>query len=153
MSDEEDNIRQFDETIKDQLIEEDEYTASTKLFDDYDTEIQQVLFKQLEKEREEEQLWILMNEEYEIRLVRYSALIEKIKALIRIDKKNEETYQNMLILIDYIIFKIDKVEVDIDQTIIQIRKLLNKNLFPFVFDETLINDITNTDNFIKSVQK
>ena len=102
MSDEEDNIRQFDETIKDQLIEEDEYTASTKLFDDYDTEIQQVLFKQLEKEREEEQLWILMNEEYEIRLVRYSALIEKIKALIRIDKKNEETYQNMLILIDYI---------------------------------------------------
>ena len=148
MSDEEENIRQFDEIIKDQLIEEDEYTASTKLFDDYDTEVQQVLFQQLEKEHQEEQLWILMNEEYEIRLVRYSAVIEKIKALIRIDKKNEETYQNMLNLIDYILFKRDKVEIDIDLTVNQIRKLLNKNLFPFIFDETLTNDITNTDNFV-----
>ena len=148
MSDEEDNVRQFDDNYKDQLIEEDEYTASTKLFDDYDTEIQKVLFQQLDKEKREEELWISRMEEYDIRLVRYSNLIEKIKSLIKIDNKNIETYQNMLKLIDYLLFKGDKGDIDTDLTISQIRGLINKVVFPFIFDDTIINDVSNTVNFI-----
>jgi hypothetical protein len=148
MSDEEDNIRQFDENYKEQLIEEDEYTASTKLFDDYDTDIQKVLFQQLDKEKLEEELWILRMEEYDIRSVRYSNLIEKIKSLIKIDNKNIETYQNMLKLIDYLLFKGDKGDIDTDLTIHQIRGLINKTVFPFIFDDTIINDVLNTVNFI-----
>ena len=148
MSDEEDNIRQFDENYKEQLIEEDEYTASTKLFDDYDTDIQKVLFQQLDKEKLEEELWILRMEEYDIRSVRYSNLIEKIKSLIKIDNKNIETYQNMLKLIDYLLFKGDKGDIDTDLTIHQIRGLINKAVFPFIFDDTIINDVSNTVNFI-----
>ena len=148
MSDEEDNVRQFDDNYKDQLIEEDEYTASTKLFDDYDTEIQKVLFQQLDKEKREEELWISRMEEYDIRLVRYSNLIEKIKSLIKIDNKNIETYQNMLKLIDYLLFKVDKGDIDTDLTISQIRGLINKVVFPFIFDDTIINDVSNTVNFI-----
>ena len=148
----EDDVRPFDEIVRSRLIEEDEedFTSNKKFFDDYDAEVQQLLFKQVNDENEAELLYYLKEDEFKLRKDKYQNIINKIKSLLKIDAKNIDTYQNMLNIFDYLLFsknKDDIKNIDIEETITNIRKLLNQKVYPVLFDNTILTDFNNTINF------